>query len=489
MKPKHLAWPALIQFLWRTGRNLVLLWVLGFFLLDKLATETAVFWGLVGLGGLTLLSVVATGVRYWRFTYQVTPAGVTIQRGLFVRQVTHIPYAKIQTVQRNQWFYLRPLHLERLTIETAGKQDDDGEGQLAVVPQSVGDLIEAYRHGQVHPVAALAQSADTALSQNPSEPRYQISWSALNTYALSSLGVVPIILVLGWLYDKLTKLAPERTVDQLEHQLVTLQTGWLIGLGVLVLVCGLLASYATVVQRYYHFTLVKTAQTLNMTHGFFQSKRVSLPVRRIQAVKLKQSILRQWLRLTTVQALTAGQAGEDENDRELVLLPVIKPNQVDATLAPFISWWPPSTALIPVGRLGCWLFVRNSLLLWGFGLAALTGVVWWWLPNLLRIVMWCWPVGLLIATLQGRYAGRNAGVALAGAHLVLQTGSWFTRERFVVPRVRVQSLEVRQSVWLQRGQLAHLTVKLRAGNAAKTVEVRYLDRETIEKIQRWYLPA
>lgn len=486
MKAKHLAWPALVQFLWRTGRNLVFVWILGFALLPK---EIMAFWGLLGLGGLSVLSLAVSGVRYWRFTYQVTPAGVTIRRGLFVRQVTHIPYAKIQTVQRNQWFYLRPLHLERVTIETAGKQDDDGEGQLAVVPQSVGDRIEAYRHGQVQPEVVSNRPADGALKSDPSEPRYQISWSSLNAYALSSLGVVPIVLVMGWLYDKLTKLAPKGTVDQLEHRLVTLQSGWLIGLGVVVLALGLLASYATVVQRYYHFTLVKTEQTLNVTHGFFQSKQVSLPVRRIQAVKLKQNVLRQWLRLTTVQVLTAGGAGEDENDRELTLVPVLRPTEVDATLARFITWWPPSPVLIPVRRLGRWLFVRNSLFVWGLTLAALTGLVWWWLPNLMSVMMWSWPIGLLIATLQGRYAGRNAGIALAGAQLVLQTGSWFTRERFVVPRVKVQSLEVRQSRWLRRGHLVHLSVKLRAGNAAKTVEVRYLDEATVQKIQRWYLPS
>jgi putative membrane protein len=60
--------------------------------------------------------------------------GLTINSGVLIRKINHIPYDRIQTVQRQQWFFLKPLGLEQVAIETAGKESKKAEGMLAAVP-------------------------------------------------------------------------------------------------------------------------------------------------------------------------------------------------------------------------------------------------------------------------------------------------------------------------------------------------------------------
>ena len=489
MKPKRLAWPACLQLLWQTGQNIILVVIVAFLLLSKLhLSDKAMQFSLIGLVILVVVLLLLAVVRYWRFKYVVASDGVTIQQGIFVRQVTHIPYAKIQTIQRKQWFYLQPFHLESLTIETAGKTDKKGEGQLLAVPQSVGTLIEHYRHGELLD----AGLAETNVVDQPSEALgYQINARDLNAYAISSLGIVPVILVLGWVYDKGHKLLPQRDLSAVEHQLVAMRGTILIGLVVVILLLGILVSYLNVLQRYYRFMLRREDRLLTMTRGYFQRNEVNVHVDRIQAVRFKQNVLRQWLHLSTVQALTAGQAGEDEDDDTLVILPVVKTAAAYKVLAPFIDWLPTHVPkLTHVAVKQRWHFSRNSGLLWLAALALITGLIQWWVPQFTTRFLLSWPVWLIIAFAQGRYASRNTAVAVMTPELlVLQTGSVFTREQVVVPRVKIQSVESAQTVWMKKAHLAHLSVQLRSGNHGKAIEVRYLDAEVVQRIQTWYLPS
>jgi putative membrane protein len=49
--------------------------------------------------------------------------------------------------------------------------------------------------------------------------------------------------------------------------------------------------------------LDRTGDELRTSRGFFQTNTVSARLSRVQAVRFKQSVLRQWLHLSTVQAL------------------------------------------------------------------------------------------------------------------------------------------------------------------------------------------
>ncbi|OIL25749.1 hypothetical protein ATX04_10440 [Oenococcus oeni] len=49
---------------------------------------------------------------------------------------------------------------------------------------------------------------------------------------------------------------------------------------ILILLFSLLASYLTTVQKYYHFTLIKSEHKLTTIRGFFQRYVVSLPLKK-----------------------------------------------------------------------------------------------------------------------------------------------------------------------------------------------------------------
>lgn len=446
------------------------------------------WWAVLGIAAALLFIIGLAVVRYWRFSYVIDEAAVTINSGLFVKKVRHIPYPNIQTLSHQQWFFLQPFGLETLNIETSSKDGKAGAGTLFAVSTSIGQAIEAHRHHQTVPTAEPAEAQISAPTAPKFDAHYQISARDLNLYAATSMGFLAILAALGWLWNKLDDVIPktwqQNAVDQLAHLAMLM----LVVLTILFLAVAVLISYLNLLQRYYHFTLTKQAHTLTATRGFFKRLEVSVRIKRIQAVRMRQSLLRHWLHLTTIQALLASNAADNEKDNDLVLLPVIKADLALTRMHNFIDWVPASAPdLIQVPRTNRWYYVRNWLLwnlLLGVLLTLAVGHFWqaWLLWALIFSSGW-----VLIQSLQGLYAAKHAGVAIVDDHtLLLQNGSLWNLTQYVVRRQNIQALTLKQSIWMTRKHVAHLELNLRRGDGNEAVEVRYLNAETVEKILDWY---
>ena len=200
-KPKSLA-PIAIPIHWLM--SFIAWWPLfvsgGFSILkNDMKPQEFLFWISLVLG-ILVLTLLWSIVHYLRFTYLVAPDGLTINSGVFIRKINHIPYGRIQTVQRRQWFFLKPLGLEQVSIETAGKESKKAEGMLAAVPTTVADAINRYRQGLTDTPTASASDPTTEGAQTEVTPAaktpdaaYKINAHDLNQYALTSLGFIPII--------------------------------------------------------------------------------------------------------------------------------------------------------------------------------------------------------------------------------------------------------------------------------------------------------
>lgn len=425
-------------------------------------------------------------LRWLTLTYQITEAAIIVNSGIFVRHHRHIPYSRLQTVQRQQWFYLRPFHLETLQIETASHQDGEPEVRLPAVPTTVADTIEHYRRHSYHPISATppapgitppptASLADTDAIQQ----RYVINRHDLRLFALTSTGVIPLLLVLLGLYGKM----PHSWTDHLWTDAAHFALPLLIGGAIVLLIIGWIGAYCWVLIRYYHFTLSRTPDQLQIAKGLFQRDTITAPLNRIQAVRTKQTILRQWLHLQTVQILLASKAATDDDDHDLVILPAIAEHRLYGILHPFIDWIPgvvPPLERLIVPHRARWLLSRNAVLVillpvlligWLFG-------PWGWLGLLL----------IPVAILQGQFAAHNTGGQLLTRHLlVLQTGHIWTRETFFVRPEQIQSMQLHGSVWMSKRQLAHLTVNVRHGNHNQAIELRYLNAKQAQRTYDWYL--
>ena len=401
-------------------------------------------------------------VRWATLSYRVTPQAVEINSGVFVRHHEHIPYARIQTVQRKQWFFLAPFKLEEVSIETASHDDNKPEARLAAVPTTLAAQIDHYRQGPATTETATTETVSAA--PNP---------DATETPASPEQPAAAIPAAAHYRINNRTLIS-----DATHLALIILVAGALV-----VILIAWVGAFLWTYLRYYHFDVTLQGDQLKTAKGFFQRNTITAPLRRIQAIRIKQNVFRQWLHIQTVQVLLASKAASEDDDDDLVILPAVPQAQLYDVAPDFLGWLPdhtPDLSALNVADRRKWYLVRNALLVAVVPVAIAT---WFW-PHL----WWLFALVLVVAYFQGLFAARQTGGHLiTPTMLALQTGHVWTKETYYLPAEMIQSMRVDQSVWMRRKQLMHLNVNVRHGNKNQNIELRYLRAEQAQQIYDWYL--
>src|SRR5699024_3441413 len=229
----------------------------------------------------------------------------------------------------------------------------------------------------------------------------------------------------------------DSTMETLAHE-----SGLILSLlAIVIVLLALGASYLLVLNRYFGFEVHQEKEQLVTTKGLLQQNIVTARPEKLQAVVISQSFLRQALKLATVQLVLASQAASDEQDEDLVLLPVLSQGQALKKASRFVKWLPQKTPdLQMVGRIGRWRLLRNMLL--PTVLLVVSGGVFF------RPYGWLATILLPFALWVGHYAGANSGLVVTNSDILLaQSGHLLTRKMYLIPHNKIQALSMKQTVW------------------------------------------
>lgn len=100
------------------------------------------------LGGILLFLLVClifAVLSYTRFTFQIDQTSVLVNKGLFIQKQTILPFERIQTIQENHYFYLRPFKLAEVKLESAASSSGEAEILFPALPLVLIASIEASK--------------------------------------------------------------------------------------------------------------------------------------------------------------------------------------------------------------------------------------------------------------------------------------------------------------------------------------------------------
>ena len=440
-------------------------------------------------GGFLLVALVFGVVKWFFFTYELTPHEITVYQGVFVKRRTHVPFERVQTLTKTQPFIFQPFEVFQVRIETSGKADD----QLtfnALTPAQIA-TIEHYRQ------AAQTTSVDTTMSAQPqASATYQIDQRALIRYALTSFGSLGIIGVILTLLSEVSNHLPESVMAGLDHWLSGGSLMFYAMLTAVVIFLGVGVAFLKIYNQYYGFTLTRVGQHLAIARGLLTKHTMQLRTTRVQAVQLEQSLLRRALRLATVSVFLASAVKSDKNEtHQTVLMPVIQAAEATQVLRPFLPTLP-LPALQPVKTVPHVLRYQIQYTLW-WGLGVLSLVLgsywvlashWHWHNGVSDTVMMVVAGVLLFVWLSAAWLRmRDQRLTIAGDILAIQTTPWFTKRQYYVRRDKIQGLNASQSIFMVPRQAQHLQVVVRHGDSAAYINLRYLHTDVVAQVRRWLI--
>lgn len=423
-------------------------------------------------GGLRLLAlgvvvVLVVRVLAWRRrTYALDGGVLQVEGGLLVRSQQVVPCERIQQVNLVQKLRHRALGVAILEVQTA-VGGAGSELRLEVLALDEAERLRAAllaakaRAGVVE-----GTEADDAVEQGDEEadgcdrqrssPWVPTAWPVveLGFRQLALAGVTGmellVVLAVGPAAAQLAGELSWRPWDDLAlPALDGLGPALLAGLVVAFVVVWLAAAAAVSIFADAGYRLSLVGDELHVSRGLLDHKEATLPLARVQAVRIGASLPRRILGLVSLRIQSAGTGSDAEDTRVAVpILPVTELDRVLALVLPGAGPLPPLHRPPPAA-------LRRALVRHVAPVSLVASVI--------TVVAWPWGALALLAVPAaaglGVAAYRGLGHVLVDGFLVARSGS-FNRQTVVVPVARSQSASVRSSVWQRRLGLASVVVDL-----------------------------
>lgn len=410
-------------------------------------------WAIAILAGLIALRSLG---EWWARTYAVVDGSLRVKSGLFNKTQDTIGINRITALDAERGLVQRLFRVWGLKVQTPG---NDHRSSVHLVCLSASAL-EALR-------AALGQSGPVTIT--PEHPVPGLTLAVLDTRTLLIAAVtgtsIPLILAgAAATFGRARDLLPERTFHRLTQEVfVGGTTTLLVVLAAVAL--AVLAGIGLTSLRLARFTLVRDVDRLRISRGLIAQRSGTIPVDRVQAVRVVQG---SWRRLLGYCALEVEVAGlSTSNDTERSLFPLIRLDaavQLVGLALPELAWTPrPLTSVPPRARRR---YLTLPLLV---GSALTAGLV--WLPG------WGAYLALVpipVAVLVGWGQARDAAWSIDDTTVTFRWRRMLATHTLVARRPRVQLIEVTCTPFQRRAGLAGTRLLLSSRRKAR---LRHLDAE------------
>lgn len=417
--------------------------------------------------------IVTSSILSWlKYTYRLEQGELRIEYGVFVRKKRYIPLERIQSLDLSEGILQRPFGLVKMKVETAGG-GDEAEAVLSAISKQEAEYIQEYVTSAKNTTSSTSELEPVDSSQSI----YKITPSQLIILSLTSGGVGVVISAVLAFFSQLDELIPYEEVFRGFGK-------WAVGnfmiIAVFVVFGFILAWIIALIGtmlKYANFTVVKTERELIITQGLLERRQITIPLKRIQAVRINENIVRQFLGYGSVIVESAGGSANNQEGSKVMVLPLVKKTEISAILSPHLTDYQFNTRFTPAPKrarfryiLRSWLWVIPVVVLsiiflkaWGLLSFVLLGIITWW------------------AILKFKDAGWN----LEQQQLSLRYRTIIRTTAFI-KKNKIQSINMKESYFQRKKALASVEAFVKLGFGGFGGQVIDLEKIDVEKIYSWY---
>ena len=417
------------------------------------------------------LSIVAAILKYINFGYRLTDHGISIRSGVLNRTVTHIEFERIQNINIKQSFYLKPVKLVSLIIETAGSASE--EAALVGISKSTAASLERHLLGTQNSAAPAGETRPQVDDREPAVSEVLIDGIsfrdrfvhglASNTWIFALVALLPLLngaddLIRSetfqtWLSDSILGFGSNTQFKILVFVLIFVAT---------IILMPLLSAFTSIL-RLANFKLIKKSSEVTRSAGFFSTEQETIKPAKIQSVVVRSNLINRFFAKETLvfdQVSTAQQT--DIAGSGLFAIPSVTTNGSAKIYRTILSDYPNCTSGEKVHP----IYIARRCLIPSltFGLPLLPS--YFWLGPAILLAFPFVPAFFLLVSwrsyrvLQYRFDRDFA---------FFQYGL-FTVRKLIVSHHKAQSVSIEQS-WSQRRRgLCTLMIT----TAARTIQIPYI---------------
>lgn len=405
------------------------------FVIHSASEAKWVIWGRYGFFAFILISMIGAVLTWWTFRYEFRDQTLHVHNGIFVKSERHVPLERIQNAHRHTSFFYKLFRMTSLSLETGG---DEASVKLDMILLKEADRIEGMLKGEIE------QDIRRIHFKVTNRELFKASFTSFSFFT-----IIPILASVYFTIDDFFKLGG-LTREVADYVMAAL---WLlIPIIFALFIFGAAAGIITTYLRYGNFGIMSDDERIYLKKGVLNETLFTITKEKVQAVKWKQSLLKQWFGLVEVELISAGNVGEEELGTNS-LFPFLPVKEAARIVEELLPEYKIKMEMERLPRNALWIKLMRPSYLW----IITTIILLWWQP-----VYWYASPILLMLLLCGRWLEfKRARYLINGSFLQIKSGI-FSTELLVTNREKIQEIDVKEGLLQQKWNLSTIRIANRA---------------------------
>jgi putative membrane protein len=431
-----------------------------------------------------LVAGLFTSVKWYKKKYRVNENNIEIMEGVFVKKNRIVPFSKIQTINLCDNIIYRIFKLGYLKMDT-------GENKIAkttevfivlnvVEARSISEKVRNYQNNISEAAenreSVIGNSAGDKDVKSQNKAFIRTSFKELIIMSLTSnfifKGMIFALTIFNFL-DDLVKPILGGSLDKYIGKMFSKYNFSTKSIGYVILIIGvssvfyilisMVLSVIAIFIRYYNFELRTNGKELTISYGLLEKKEFILPIKKINAVYINQTLLRRIFGLYSVSIESIGYGNEKGETNVIYQIARLKKARelINDVLPRY--YYEGKFERAPKRALRRYINFYCVLPFLVIAVVLLITRNYYWIILFL-------PLFAVLAY----YDYKNAGILQYEKLLVTSTGI-FNRSISIINVNSIQAVATSTNPFKRRGKLVNLHISVRGNVMAKVITIKNLD--------------
>ena len=445
-------------------------------------TEDGLFWLLVGLGLFLAVIFLVLFIQYiiWAKTYiSVDGTSIIFEKNTLKYQKKTIGIKNISNINTEQNLFEMLVGTCKVKMDTNSMSTADATDLIIVLKKKEAEQFQAYILGIMNKnMDFSAEDRQVKLEQGPGYSDKGASMNEIVVHGLLSIRLISVVVALAAILGLVGVLK-----DAVSHG-----TGGLMGALSSILILFFFAgsslwNIAKGFLQYYDFHVERRESRLYIEYGLIKKVKYTIPVDKINAIRLIQSPQARVLNYYTVELINVGMGDNQEEEKSFFLMydkAGLIGQKIDQLLPEFAGCQEKAIVRQPISVWAVWFVpLLLTALFMLFGIIVTVE----YLPELWMMASPLFAGVLFLIFVFYFLKFVTEGCILEEDVLGICKGT-FGRKLIFIKYDKIQYLKVSQNFLAKHFQIIHTTVSLLASSSNRFHEIPYHKEEQVEELKR-----
>ena len=301
---------------------------------------TSVTYIIIALVALLLLDIGFYVVAWLNTWVYFDEDSFVMESGIFTKKKMQLPLDKITTVDLNKNILGYALGTSRVKLDTGSlseKTDKKSEISLIFKDKQAEEIRKYILKGKKGYSEETENNDYTVPPERPTA-RFTMGPREFIKYGITERKLVGIIAAAFVVFPNIESIVGSKIYEQWMNKALTTGQAFLsqaalivvlLVILALIILANIISMFITAV-KYYNFSVERFRDNIHVEYGLFTHRSYTFPLEKIQAVTLKQNMMRQFLGYNTIELICSGYG--DEKNEKAILFPIAERSNLNIIL-------------------------------------------------------------------------------------------------------------------------------------------------------------